>query len=90
MSQRFRTLEDFQSSTLNRLGKVLKEPLRFEVMNVIGGDREWATVELRAKPVECKNGMEYPMVSELALCNSFLAHLEYRYMRGYAGSTKKG
>jgi len=62
MSQRFRTLEDFQNGTLKRLAKVLKEPLRFEVMNVIGGDQEWASVELRAQPVECKNGRSYEMV----------------------------
>lgn len=54
---RYATLQDFQQSTLARLGKIMKDPgIKLMVRNVIGGgEREWATVELVAK-AECKNG----------------------------------
>ena len=52
----YTSLKDFQTSTLARLGKIMKEPgILLKVRNVIGGGGEWATVELVAN-AECKNG----------------------------------
>ncbi|KAM3418320.1 hypothetical protein BST61_g4319 [Cercospora zeina] len=56
----FTTLDSWKKGALGVINNVLKEPLKLELVNVIGGgDQEWATVELRANSV-CKNGMPYP------------------------------
>lgn len=54
---RYKTLEDFQTATFARLGKIMKEPgIRLVVRNVIGGgEQAWSTVELVAK-AECLDG----------------------------------
>ena len=39
------------------INRVLRDPLKLKVINVIGGgDEEWAVVELKADAV-CKNGV---------------------------------
>ncbi|KAJ9627705.1 hypothetical protein H2203_002917 [Taxawa tesnikishii (nom. ined.)] len=58
-SGRFHTLKDWKEGALDPINSALKEPLQLRVRNVIGGDREWAVVELTADST-CKNGMQYP------------------------------
>ena len=40
---------------LGVVNKILSEPLKLKVVNVIGGGDEWATIELEANAT-CKNG----------------------------------
>lgn len=53
----YTSLEHFNRDTIQRLGKIMKEPgISLNVRNVIGGgDQEWATIELIAK-AECQSG----------------------------------
>jgi len=52
--------ESWKEGALGVIQKVLREPLAFKVINVVGGgDQDWALVELEANAV-CKNGMETP------------------------------
>ncbi|KAK4634809.1 hypothetical protein CLAFUW4_00921 [Fulvia fulva] len=51
--------EDWKKGALGVVNKILSEPLKLKVINVIGGGDEWATVELEANAT-CKNGMAYP------------------------------
>ncbi|KAI9710650.1 MAG: hypothetical protein M1828_002137 [Chrysothrix sp. TS-e1954] len=61
MSKRYDSLEAFQKETLGRLKPILKAPgLILKVHNVVGGDDEWATAELKAD-AECVNGQSYKM-----------------------------
>lgn len=48
-------IEDWKKGALGVVNKILSEPLKLKVINVIGGGDEWATVELEANAT-CKNG----------------------------------
>lgn len=54
---RYKSLQDFQKATLQRLAKIMREPgIQLKPRNVIGGgDQAWCTVELVVNAV-CKNG----------------------------------
>ena len=53
-------IDDWKKNALGVINKILKEPLKLQVKNVIGGgEQDWAVLELAANGV-CKNGMEYP------------------------------
>ncbi|BFZ55796.1 hypothetical protein PYCC9005_002837 [Savitreella phatthalungensis] len=56
----YKTLADFKTKTLDRLGKIMKPPgISLRVRNVIGGgDQDWAVVELIAA-AECKSGLKF-------------------------------
>lgn len=57
MSGRYTSKKEFVDATLTVLReKVLTEPLRMKVVNVIAGDGEWAAVEMEAIDAVCKNG----------------------------------
>ncbi|EME49837.1 hypothetical protein DOTSEDRAFT_20246 [Dothistroma septosporum NZE10] len=56
---RFTNLEDWKKGALGVVNKILSEPLKLKVVNVVGGGDEWATLELEANAT-CKNGMAYP------------------------------
>lgn len=48
--------EDWKQNALGVINKILREPLKLELKNVIGGgDQEWAVIELEANGV-AKNG----------------------------------
>ena len=50
-------LESWKQGALGVINRVLRDPLKLKVINVIGGgDEEWAVVELKADAV-CKNGV---------------------------------
>lgn len=56
----YKSLSDWKAGALEPINAVLREPLKLQVRNVVGGgDQEWACVELFADAV-CKDGMEYP------------------------------
>ena len=68
MSRKYANKEDFVNNTLRVLsGKVLMEPLRLKVANVVGevtGDNEISgevAVEFEAIDAVCKNGLKYDM-----------------------------
>ena len=57
LAGRYTSLKDFQQGTLARLSNIMKDGIKLELRNVLGGgDQEWATIELIAN-AECKNGM---------------------------------
>ena len=54
-------LERFQKATFARLGAIMKDddPIKLEVVNVVGGGgQEWAVTELKARGT-CKNGLRF-------------------------------
>ena len=52
----YNSLQDFNEATAARLNKIMKEPIKLMVRNVIGGgEGDWATVELVVK-AECVDG----------------------------------
>ncbi|GAB7343166.1 hypothetical protein MBLNU457_1237t2 [Dothideomycetes sp. NU457] len=56
LAGRYRNLADWKKGALEPINKVLREPLKLKVRNVVGGgEQEWASVELFADAV-CKNG----------------------------------
>ncbi|KAI5357552.1 Putative NTF2-like domain superfamily protein [Septoria linicola] len=57
---RYTSLQDFQTSTLERLGKIMQAPgIQLMPRNVIGGgEQEWCTVELVVNAI-CKNGLVF-------------------------------
>jgi len=56
LAGRFRNLADWKKGALEPINKVLREPLKLQVRNVVGGgEQEWASVELFADAV-CING----------------------------------
>jgi hypothetical protein len=49
--------DDWKRGALGVINKALAEPLKMQVVNVVGGgDQDWAVVELEANG-RCKNGM---------------------------------
>lgn len=57
----YHTLQEFRQATFDRLGAIMKkdDPVRLEVVKVVGGgEGPWAVTELKAKGT-CKNGLVF-------------------------------